>query len=142
MTYDALFALANALVLPQWLLLIFAPNWSFTKKLVESLFLPALLGALYVYLLATANSPLKLGDFGSFDGIKRLFSGGTDATVLAGWIHYLAFDLVAGNWVWKDSRERGIGHGWVVVPLFFCFLLGPVGVLLYAAVRVVKLRSA
>lgn len=140
MTYDALFALANALVLPQWLLLIFAPNWIFTKKIVESLLLPALMGVLYVYLLATAPSPLNVGDFGSFDGIKRLFSGGSDATLLAGWIHYLAFDLVAGSWVWKDSRERGIGHGWVVVPLFFCFLLGPVGVLLYAGVRVVKGR--
>lgn len=140
MTYDALFALATALVLPQWVLLWFAPNWIFTKKLVESLFLPAVLGMLYVYLLATASSPLNFGDFGSFEGIKRLFSGGTDATLLAGWIHYLAFDLVAGCWVWNDSRERGIGHGWVLVPLAFCFLLGPVGVLLYAGVRMVKGR--
>ncbi len=138
MSYDALFTLANALVLPQWLLLWVAPNWTFTKKLVESLAIPALLGALYVYLLAAADSPLNFGDFGSFDGIRRLFSGGTDATLLAGWIHYLAFDLVAGSWVWKDSRERGIGHGWVLVPLFFCFLLGPVGVLLYAVVRLLR----
>lgn len=138
MKYDALFNLANALVLPQWLLLWFAPKWGFTKKLVESLAVPALLAVLYAYLLATANSGMNFADFGSFDGIKRLFSGGTDATLLAGWIHYLAFDLVAGSWVWKDSRERGIPHAWVVVPLFFCFLLGPVGVLLYAFVRGLK----
>ena len=138
MNYDALFALANALVLPQWLLLWIAPKWNFTKKLVESLVVPALLGAMYVYLLATANSPFTFADFGTFDGIKRLFAGGTDATLLAGWIHYLAFDLVAGSWIWKNSRERGIPHAWVVAPLFFCFLLGPVGVLLYAGVRVFK----
>jgi hypothetical protein len=137
-SYDALFNLANALVLPQWLLLWFAPKWGFTKKLVHSLLIPALLAVLYAFLLITASSPLNFGDFGSFAGIKRLFSGGTDATLLAGWIHYLTFDLVAGSWVWKDARERGIGHGWVVVPLFFCFLLGPVGVLLYAAVRLFK----
>ena len=135
MTYDALFQLANALVLPQWLLIWFAPRWRFTRKLVYSLLIPALLGGLYVYLLATASSPIDPRDFGSWTGVKKLFSGGSDASLLAGWVHYLAFDLLAGSWVWQDAQERSIAPGWVLVPLFFCFLLGPVGVLLYAGLR-------
>ncbi|MCY7351168.1 MAG: DUF4281 domain-containing protein [Cytophagaceae bacterium] len=137
MSYDALFQLANALVLPQWLLIWFAPRWGFTKKLVDSLLIPALIGGLYVYLLATASSPLDPREFGSWAGVRGLFSKGNDATLLAGWVHYLAFDLLAGSWVWRDSQERGIAHGWVLLPLFFCFLLGPVGVLLYAILRLV-----
>jgi hypothetical protein len=54
---------------------------------------------------------------------------------LAGWIHYLAFDLLVGIWEVRDSHERGVPH-WLVIPcLFFTFMLGPIGFLLYCAVR-------
>ena len=55
--------------------------------------------------------------------------------LLAGWIHYLCFDLFIGSWEVRDSEQRGISH-WLVLPcLFFTFMLGPVGLLLYFTIR-------
>jgi hypothetical protein len=55
--------------------------------------------------------------------------------LLAGWTHYLAFDLIVGSWEVRDARERGISH-WLVVPcLALTFMFGPVGFLAYQALR-------
>jgi len=55
--------------------------------------------------------------------------------VIAGWLHYLVFDLFVGAWEVRDAQKRGINH-WLVVPcLFFTLILGPVGLLLYIALR-------
>ena len=52
-----------------------------------------------------------------------------------GWVHFLAFDLFVGRWVYLDSRENVI-NAWIMAPvLFFCLMLGPIGLLLYLSVR-------
>ena len=55
--------------------------------------------------------------------------------LLAGWLHYLAFDLLIGTWEVRDARERGIPHVVVVPCLVLTFMLGPAGWLLYLALR-------
>ena len=45
--------------------------------------------------------------------MKALFT--QDRAVLAGWVHYLAFDLFIGCWMVMDAAERGIKH-LLVVP--------------------------
>ena len=55
--------------------------------------------------------------------------------LLAGWIHYLAFDLLIGSWEVRDARELGIPHLFVVPCLFLTFMFGPAGWLLYRGVR-------
>jgi hypothetical protein len=55
--------------------------------------------------------------------------------LLAGWIHYLAFDLFVGSWEVRDARDRGIPHLAVVPCLTLTFLFGTAGWLLYAMVR-------
>ena len=102
MTPDIAFQIANALVLPQWLLMVVAPRWSVTQFLVKSFLIPVM---------------------------------------LAGWIHYLAFDLIVGSVVMRNAHEHDIAHGWVVVPILFCFMLGPIGLLLYWIIRTVKTRK-
>ena len=65
---------------------------------------------------------------------------GTPAGAAVGWVHFLAFDLFVGRWAYLDSRERGIS-AWLVSPtLFFMFMAGPLGLLLYLAVRVLWQR--
>ncbi len=137
---ETAFQIANALVLPQWLLMIFAPRWSVTQWLVRSYLIPVLLACLYAYFIFSGG-PLDFNDFSTLEGVKRLFSKGGDGAVLAGWIHYLAFDLVAGSFVLKDSQEKNIGHGWIVLPLFSCFMLGPIGLLLYWLIRTVQTKK-
>jgi len=131
---ETAFQIANLLVLPQWLLMIGAPRWRVTQWLVRSYLIPVLLACLYAYFIFSGG-PLNFNDFSTFEGVKSLFSKGGDGAVLAGWIHYLAFDLVAGSFVLKDSQEKNISHWWIVLPLFFCFMLGPIGLLAYWVIR-------
>jgi len=137
---ETAFQIANALALPQWLLMIFAPRWQPTQWLVRSYLIPVLLACLYAYFIFSGK-PLNVADFGTFDGVESLFANGGDSAVLAGWIHYLAFDLVAGGFVLQDAQSKNIPHGWIVIPLFFCFMLGPIGLLLYWIIRTVQLRK-
>ncbi|MFC5412707.1 ABA4-like family protein [Larkinella bovis] len=136
MTPDTVFQIVNALVLPQWILMMVAPRWKPTDFLTKSLLIPALLAVFYIYYLFFGQSGLDLQSFSTLEGIKTLFSQ-SDA-VLAGWIHYLAFDLTVGCWMMRNSHRRGIPHGALVLCLIFTFLAGPVGLLLYLIIRSVK----
>jgi hypothetical protein len=140
MTPDQAFQLASTLVMPQWLLMLVAPRWRVTQFLVTSYLIPVLLAVLYAAYLFSGG-PIDFGAFGTLEGVKGLFQTGGDGVVLAGWVHYLAFDLMVGSVVLRDSHERGLAHWLVVVPLVFCFMLGPVGLLLYWLVRLLKTEA-
>jgi hypothetical protein len=62
--------------------------------------------------------------------------------LLAGWVHYLAFDLFIGAWQVRDSKALGISHLLVLPCLVLTFLFGPVGLLLYFLIRVACRRVA
>ncbi|SOD89667.1 ABA4-like family protein [Spirosoma fluviale] len=140
MSPEAVFSLASTLVLPQWLLMIFAPRWVITKWLMNSYLIPVVLAVIYLIYLFSGG-PVDFNAFGTLAGVKGLFSKGGDGVMLAGWVHYLAFDLVAGTVVVRDSQEKAIPHGLIIVPLFFCFMLGPTGLLLYWLIRLVRTRT-
>jgi len=73
------------------------------------------------------------GDFFTLAGVQQLFANPWAA--LAGWLHYLAFDLFIGSWEVRNARRVGIPH-WQVIPcLFLTFMLGPVGLLVYFVLR-------
>jgi hypothetical protein len=44
-------------------------------------------------------------DFARLDSVSRAFQN-PDA-MLAGWIHYVTFDLFVGRWIWERSLEEG-----------------------------------
>lgn len=78
-------------------------------------------------------------DFGSLESVKGLFS--QDAAILAGWIHYLAFDLMIGYWMVKDAQKNQVNR-WIIIPsLFFTLMTGPFGFLTYMIIRSVKLKA-
>ena len=139
MEADLVFSICNRAVLPAWLLLVFAPQWQWTRRLIFHVWIPALLAVAYVYCLYQAT-PLPEGSgFGSLQQVLLLFQSPFAAT--AGWIHYLAFDLFIGAWEVRDAHRRGIQHLWIVPCLFFTLLAGPLGLLLYFIVRFVKTRA-
>lgn len=138
MSNATLFQVANTFVLVGWILLIFAPRWRWTSRLSIGLVV-APLALLYVVLVFSALQPGDFESFSSLEGIMALF--GNEKAVLVGWIHYLAFDLLAGWFVVADAQRSGVPH-WLVVPcLLLCFMLGPTGLLLYLLIRLLMKRS-
>lgn len=135
MSADTLFTIANPLALLGWLALAVAPLAPRLIDLFAGWFLPALLSLGYavVMLVHFADAP---GGFQSLADVQALF---TDADVaLAGWVHYLAFDLFIGAWILRDARREGLAH-WAVLPILpFVFLFGPAGFVAYVALKLVR----
>jgi hypothetical protein len=131
-TPEGLFSLASSAVVPGWLLLVFLPRWKWTTRLVTGVLLPGLLGLLYAYLIATRWAGSE-GGFSSLADVKRLFEN--PGLLLAGWVHYLAFDLFVGTWEVRDARRLALPHLLVVPCLVLTFLFGPLGLLLYFGLR-------
>lgn len=131
MTAERLFSILNLIAIVGWLPLVFLPRARWATAVVPVV-LPCLLGVIYVVLVA-ASLPWGEGGFSSLAGVGALFEN--PWALLAGWAHYLAFDLFIGGWQVRDARERGIPHLFVVPALLLTFLFGPAGLLLYLVVR-------
>lgn len=132
MTADKIFSIANLLALVSWVVLIAAPRWTVTRKIIVSGAIPLLLSMAYLVLIVLFFGRAE-GGFGSLADVMKLFTN--EWAALAGWIHYLAFDLFVGTWEVKDSEARGISHWFVMPCLVLTFLLGPIGFLLYSVLR-------
>ena len=96
MDLELIFTIANNSPMPAWLLLVFAPNWRWTQRIVHSILMPVLLGLAYALLLFTDFGGGGDGNFFSLAGVMALFD--KPQTVIAAWIHYLVFDLFVGAW--------------------------------------------
>jgi hypothetical protein len=131
MTPAALFSVANTVALGSWLVLAIAP-WRPALALVPRMAAPLLFAVAYSAIVAVhwAGSD---GGFSSLAAVAALFDH--PWMLLAGWIHYLAFDMLIGAWEVQDALERGVPR-WLVLPcLGLTFLFGPAGWLAYVAVR-------
>ena len=131
MTPESLFSILNPIALAGWLLLIFLPRWRWMATAVPVAAV-SLLSAVYTVLVAMAL-PGSEGGFSSLASVRALFAD--PWVLLAGWTHYLAFDLFIGGWQVRDAQRRGVPHLLVVPALVLTFLLGPAGLLLYLAIR-------
>jgi hypothetical protein len=136
---DVLFKVANNVALIGWLMLVLLPRWRWSARLFAPVLVPGLLAILYSVSVATqfGRGP---GGFSSLASVALLFQN--RAILLAGWVHYLAFDLFIGSWEVRDSQRLGIAHYMVVPCLILTFLFGPVGWLLYMSIRIVAIRTA
>lgn len=131
MALETVFQLAGGVVLPVWLLLIFAPGWRWTQRLA-TFAVPLLLASTYLWLLTSGKPPAGAG-FNSLAQVAILFSA--PQALLAGWLHYLAFDLFTGAWEAREAARLGISR-WLVAPcLLLTFLFGPVGLALFLLLR-------
>ena len=107
-------------------------------SLVTGAILPALFAVLYTCLVVTHWNE-RTGGFGSLAQVHALFSN--DWLLLAGWVHYLAFDLFVGSWQVRDARKHHFPYLLVLPGLILTFLFGPIGFLLYCAIRLPRLRT-
>ena len=127
-----IFSIANMLALVGWLLIAILPRWKFTRLAVLSGVVPLLLAVAYLIIIVLFFGQAD-GGFDSLANVMKLFTN--EWAVLAGWIHYLAFDLFVGSWEVRDAEENGISHVIVIPCLVLTFLFGPIGFLLYSILR-------
>ncbi|MCY0154483.1 ABA4-like family protein [Hoeflea alexandrii] len=104
-----------------------------------SLVIPVILSLAYAALIL-ANWSGAEGGFGSLSDVMLLFTD--PAIALAGWLHYLAFDLFVGAWEVRTARREAIPHLLVLPCLALTFLFGPIGLLLFLALRLARGRFA
>jgi hypothetical protein len=138
MTAEQVFSIANLIAVAGWMILIVAGRIRWVSSLVTGIVLPLLFALLYSFLVA-AHWGEKTGGFGTLAQVRTLFSN--DWLLLAGWVHYLAFDLFIGSWQVRDARKHGIPHLLLVPGLILTFMFGPIGLLLYCIVRLVRIRT-
>lgn len=138
MNLELIFSIVNSLALACWILLFvfFQKRWVY-QLLFSGVFVA--MAIVYVIFIFKGLGGDSQGGFDSLANVKLLFTN--DEAVLAGWIHYLVFDLFVGMWICQDTAKTGINR-WLLLPcLFFTFMLGPAGLLLYSIIRVVYLRK-
>ena len=135
---DTLFSICSAFAMIGWLLLVVSPLHKNLTKAVQIGVVPILLAMVYLYLIVLYFGDAE-GGFGSLEEVMTLFSNKN--VVLAGWVHYLAFDLWIGSWQLGDSRKRGINHFVIIPCMFLTFMFGPIGLLLYLIIRTVHAKK-
>ena len=130
-----LFQYASQAALLGWILLIVAPRWRVTQLLITSGVWSLGLAVAYTIFIGShyLSRQASEGGFGSLAEVAALFRD--PWALLAGWVHYLCFDLAVGAWASRDAQRRGVPHLLLVPALVLTFLLGPVGFLLYSIVR-------
>lgn len=137
----ALFQLTFLLAAPFWALMILAPSWRWTSRIIGSPLIvlpPVLIYAVLVLpnlaeVLPAVSSPTLIG-------VQALLGTPTGAAI--GWAHFIAFDLFVGRWEYLDARRRSV-HPLVMAPvLLLTILLAPLGMLVYLAVRAPAVPAA
>lgn len=135
MNWESLFGMANYAAMLGWLLLILAPRWPVLLRGLRYGLL-SLLALAYVTLILGYFFQIEDGGFDSIAAVRRLFA--SDPVLLAGWLHYLAFDLFVGIWI--AGRADAISlHRLLQAPILAAtFMFGPLGMLLFYAALVAR----
>ena len=124
---ETLFGIFNPMALTGWILLLGYPFAPRVIHAVSGFVIPAILSLAYVVLILVNWS----GAPGGFDTLPNVMALFTDEGIaLAGWAHFLAFDLFLGAWAAKAIRDAGLPHIMCVPSLVLTFLFGPTGFLL------------
>ena len=133
MDFSLYFSWVNNIAVFGWILLIAVPkrsNWVFS---LTGAVIPVVLGVFYGALMLTTITTIDGGGYSSIQQVRTLFSN--DATLLAGWMHYLGFDLFVGTFIAKQADSIGMSR-LIQVPFFLItFLLGPLGLAVYVLTK-------
>ena len=139
MSPDSVFQTCSTIAMVGWIvLLIISPFWSSFDKFLIGIII-TLFAIVYAWLIFQVFTPGDFEKFSSLNGVMDLFTNKTAVT--AGWVHYLAFDLLTGIWIKKNAQKYNIHHLILIPCLLLTFMLGPIGLLLYLLVRSIKTKQ-
>jgi len=131
MTQEGVFSVCNMLALVGWLLLLAVPRHRMATAMAGTV-IPLTLASIYLALFVL-HARESSGGFLSLAAVAQLFQNRW--LLLAGWVHYLAFDLFIGAWETRDAMARGVPRLLLAPCLVMTFMLGPIGLLGYHLVR-------
>jgi Domain of unknown function (DUF4281) len=140
MTPSGLFQVFNSIALLGWIVLAAAvllrKEW--LRDTVSGTYVPVLLSAAYSALIALFFTQAP-GGFDSLENVQLLFTSPWAA--LAGWVHYLAFDLFMGARAARGFEELALPRWPLIVILPLTFLFGPAGYLAFEIIKASVTRS-
>lgn len=134
MTADQVFQIANPVALLGWIVLIGGVvfNKSQWRDVIAGQVFPTALSLVYTCLIVFFWARAE-GGFDTLPNVQKLFTYPWAA--LAGWVHYLAFDLFVGAYISRRVMEDGISR-LVLIPLLpLTFMFGPIGYLGFQLTR-------
>ncbi len=140
MTASQLFQIVNPLALAGWVVLIISvflnkPVWR--DQMAGRLWplgLSAVYSALIVFFFFKAP-----GGFDTLANVQLLFK--SEWAALAGWVHYLAFDLFVGAWIAQRVMQLGLSRLLLIPLLPLTFMFGPMGFVGFELARLLFQRQ-
>lgn len=130
MIVDYLYNGANLFVLPFWLMMVIAPSWSVTRRVMASTLPFVPLALAYIFCFTQSLDPDSIEAFANptLSALAGLFA---DERVMAtGWIHFVVMDLFVGRWIYLQGQDKGI---FTRHSLALCLFAGPIGLLSHLA---------
>lgn len=129
-----LFDLAFYVAVPFWALMVLAPRWPVTERVIAS---PAIVlpGAVVWAVLAVPIFPelWSAVTSPSLDVLRELLAD--DRAIALLWAQILAWDLFLGRWVYLESRRLDMSP-WLMGPLLVLLvLLSPLVLPVFLALR-------
>ena len=147
--WQAMFSITNLVAVLAWIILAFLPRKPLAMTAVLYLGVGLLClcyAAMFGVLLGGAvdpgqvpgSEPYIASDY-SIAGLRRLFM--SDAGLVIGWTHYLAFDLFTGLWIARDADNKEFSRAAQLPFLLATFMAGPIGLLTWLIVRERRARA-
>jgi hypothetical protein len=132
MAWDSAFQIVNLVVFVAWVCLLFAPKRELVHKIIMGGVIVFL--CLFYSVLVLSNFFLDPdGGFASLAQVQSLFK--SQPIAVAGWIHYLAFDLFVGLAINHHAVKHGFPNSIRVLLLIATFMFGPIGLIMFLAIR-------
>ena len=135
---ENIYLVANWGVIPFWLLLIFFPHHQITNFFVQSVIVPLMLAAGYIYLAYGLFIEKSIFDsfelYSGLDGLYAVFSN--EVLLLIFWLHFLSISLFAGAWIVRDARRYLVPRIIIIPSLILVYFSGPVGLVIYWFIRI------
>ena len=134
LTLENIYLWTNFGILPFWIALIVIPNSRFSRIFINSIILPSILSAAYLYVVyqvilfeESFLNILKI--YLNLENLQTLFS--IESFLLIFWIHFLALNLFLGSWVSRDGIKYNISRVLITISLVLIYFTGPVGLVFY-----------
>jgi len=139
MTFEQGFSLASMAASLGWVALIILPRWAWLTGFLRYGLISGL-ALLYAALIFLFFFKVEGGGFNSIAEVRALFM--SDGGLLAGWVHYLAFDLFVGLWIAEEAKKIEMSRFIQAPILIATFMFGPIGLLIFNISRGTLLVAA